>query len=98
MPNVSTASRLIPRENVAYRATDTGGMLIDLQTGGCFELNKVGRTIWARLTAGDTVEDIVNVLRSQFDMEPNVLEADVKRLCVEVLNAGLADVRNLEPT
>jgi hypothetical protein len=39
-------ARLVPRADVAAREIDDGVVLVNLGSGACFELNRIGFEIW----------------------------------------------------
>ena len=43
-------------------------MLVDLQTGACFELNRVGADVWERMAAGATLGDTVEAMREKYSI------------------------------
>jgi hypothetical protein len=46
-------ARLVPRPDVAAREIDDGAVLVNMGSGACFELNRIGFEIWKVL--GDYV-------------------------------------------
>jgi hypothetical protein len=80
------------RPDVRYRPMPSGGMLVNLSTGACFELNRVGADLWARLAAGTTLAGAIAALREKYDATPDVIEADFLRLCGALLAEGLVEL------
>lgn len=81
--------RLVPRQHVAFRPTDTGGLLVDLYSGACFSLNRTGAEVWARLTSGATIQETVDAIRLLYGHPAETVEMDVRRHCDELLAAGI---------
>jgi hypothetical protein len=90
MLKVSKESRLIPRDKVVYRAVIEGGILVDLETGACFKLNRIGAEIWAGLAAGGTISQTTEAVRLRYEVAIDVLELDAVRLFTEFVALGLA--------
>jgi hypothetical protein len=89
MPSLPKTSTLSPSEHVEYRATASGGMLVNMLTGICFELNRVGADVWVSLTAGATVERTIETLTARYGVAPDAVAADVNDFCDRMLAAGL---------
>jgi|SRR5450432_2683245 len=45
-------ARLVPRPNVAAREINDGAVLVNMGSGACFELNRIGFEIWKLLGSG----------------------------------------------
>jgi hypothetical protein len=86
---ISRHARLVPRANVTYRSLGDGALLVDLDTGVCWELNRVAAELWQRLSAGDTVGAASDLIRSHYDVSAEVIDADVARWCDRLVAAGL---------
>jgi Coenzyme PQQ synthesis protein D (PqqD) len=81
------------RPDVRYRPMPSGGMLVNLSTGACFELNRAGADLWTRLAGGATLGRAIGALRDTYDAAPDVIEADFLRLCGALLAEGLVEPR-----
>ena len=88
-PVFSRTARLAPQGHVEFRSVEEGGILVDLESGACFQLNRVGAQLWKRLSAGDTVGAAIDSLRQRYDVASEVLERDSLLLCDELLRVGL---------
>jgi len=62
---------------------------VNMLTGLCFELNRVGADVWASLTAGATLERTIETLAARYGVPPDTVAADVNDFCDRVLAAGL---------
>lgn len=71
------------------QATESGAVLMDVASGDCFELNRVGAEIWNRLVKGESRETIVAALAAQYDIPGPTLESDVSTLLADLSNHGL---------
>jgi Coenzyme PQQ synthesis protein D (PqqD) len=83
--------RISPRDGVVFRATRSGGLLIDMETGACFQLNRVAAEIWALSMEGNTIAKIVEAICQKYGIPEEVAEADVGAVCTEIRRAGLAN-------
>jgi hypothetical protein len=84
--------KIRPRQSVVFRTTPSGGFLLDIDSGRCFQLNRIGAEIWS-LALGDemTVSKTMEALCQKYGITPEVADADVQALLEEILQAGLAD-------
>lgn len=64
-------------------------VLVDLSAEHYFGLNKVGAVIWAELSRGVTVDEVVGAVVARFDVSVERAAADVARLLTELDRAGL---------
>lgn len=72
---------LLPLKDVVY--TDfqgTGGILVDLNTKQYYQLNETGSLIWRGLEKGSSIDDIVNELKSTYEVSPEHARASVEKL------------------
>jgi len=70
--------RVTPTREVAVRALGDGAVLVNLTTGACFELNRVGFEIWELLASGAKEESICETLAQRYAVDREVLVADVR--------------------
>lgn len=85
----SVDALLAPRSNVAARDINDGAVLVNMGSGACFELNRIGFEIWKLLGPGTTVASICEALAGRYAVEPEVLAADVRSLVDALMGAGL---------
>jgi hypothetical protein len=81
---------LSPVTHAEFRATKDGGVVIDMNTGTCFGLNRVAADVWVQLTTGKKLGAIIDSLRERYlDIDLAILESDIFRLCGELTKANL---------
>lgn len=73
---------------VALNETDTA--LLDTSTRKYFSLNEAGTRLWQLLERGADLAELTTALTSEWDVEPDDAEAEVRRLLGELLEEGLA--------
>lgn len=81
--------RLIVCDQVAFRATPGGGIIIDLRTGASFEVNRMGAEIWTMLANGTDRGAIAETLGGKYEVATQTVRADVEAICSQLLAAGL---------
>jgi hypothetical protein len=64
-------------------------VLLDTKGGLYFGLDEVGTKIWSMATSGVTVADICNRIESEYHVQRERLEADVRRLLAELSERNL---------
>lgn len=64
-------------------------VILDLVGGAYYGLDAVGVRIWQLLGEGKKPQGICETLLAEFEVQPEVLEADVLRLLEELRGKGL---------
>ena len=78
--------------------TQDGGVLLDVEKGMCYSLNAVASKLWNHLEQnkdGVTFEDLVNVIRTSFEVTDGQLESDIAAHLEKLEKMGL--VRRSSP-
>ena len=83
-----TIRALVP-DAVITRELDGETILLNLDTGIYFGLDKVGTDVWRAILAAATLEEALGRVQSEHDVEPGVLRTDFVRLVDELLAKGL---------
>ena len=79
------------RAEVTVRKTPSGALLIDLTTGRCWQLNRLGADFLLQIEAERPLGDVCDSLGSNYDVSPDILQRDLLRLATELLDAGLIE-------
>jgi coenzyme PQQ synthesis protein D (PqqD) len=90
--SLSVDARLLPRQEVAAREINDGAVLVNMGSGACFELNRVGFEIWKLLSPGTTVAGICAALDGRYAIDRALLASDVRSLVDALVGAGLVEV------
>ena len=72
--------------------TQDGGVLLDVEKGMCYSLNAVASKLWNHLEqnqAGVTFDDLVNVIRNNFEVTDGELETDIAAHLEKLEKMGL---------
>ena len=67
-------------------------MLLDLQSEFYFGLDKTGTRIWELLQSGVSIQDLTGTMLDEFEVDRQMLEADVNALLGKLMDAGLVSV------
>lgn len=74
---------------VVVQPIDGGAVLMNIATGDCFELNRIGVEVWNGLANGHPMATIVAALASSYDRPLSAIEADVRALIADLTRHGL---------
>jgi len=85
----SKQARFSLHPDVRYRPMASGGMLVNLATGACFELNRSAAELLTHLLDGATVGGAIDTVQKKYRVALDVVETDALQLCDELLRAGL---------
>jgi hypothetical protein len=85
------ADRFRPRPHIVWATHTDATVLLDADRGQYFTLNGVAGRAWDLLAAGEPVIEILQCLGDEYEVEREVLEADVAALLRHLLDAALIE-------
>jgi hypothetical protein len=80
---------LVANPNVVVQLTNDGAILMDMASGDCFELNRLGAEIWARLGKGESQAELVANVAASYGVPAATVDSDVKALLQLLTQNGL---------
>jgi hypothetical protein len=83
------ARRLVVEPWMTHERLDDQVMMINLETGAYFALERPAADCWTALTAGAGVDGIVDEVVSRFDVPRPQAEADVEAFLASLLDEGI---------
>ena len=86
--------RLRVSDEVAIRKIDNDTVLLNLQTGTYFGLDAVGSRLLELLEQNGELAAAYRAMLEEFDVAPEILEADLLRLSQEMSSKGLLEPLN----
>ncbi|MCS7039407.1 MAG: PqqD family protein [Caldilineales bacterium] len=86
---LTLADRLSPAEHTASETTEGQTVIINLQTGTLFSLNKTGSFVWQRLDGQKTLGELAADLATHYGVETTVTEPDVLELATALWRENL---------
>ena len=93
MPQITPNTRLVKdTSQVIDRVVDGEALLIHLQSGEYFSLNPIGTRIWELLSGERTLDEIANILVSEYDVTLDQAQADIIALAADLIRERLAVV------
>jgi hypothetical protein len=93
MKTYSHADSFVVCDGAMSRELGDETVILSLDTGNYFGLNPVGTEVWRRLRNDQTLGQLLAELAAGFDVAPETLERDVRRLLDDLCARGLVQVR-----
>jgi len=86
-------SRYTPSPEVSARVLDGEAVLLNVQTGAYFGLNKVGTHIWQLYGEGKSLAQVVAGVCDRFAVTTERAETDVRAFTKTLLERGLMQAK-----
>lgn len=87
---LSMSSSIFPnKEHVASKIMDGELIIINLTTGVYYSMDNVGTAIWEMIEEGFNIDEGVAAIIERYDVSPDRVLADVKRIAEELLKENL---------
>jgi hypothetical protein len=90
--DLSDDTRIVPSRQVTARKVEDRAVLVDLETGRCWELNRVGFAIWQLLASGESVARTASAVSARYGVSGDVTRGDVLVLLRSLLEAGVVEI------
>jgi hypothetical protein len=92
VPMVSFTDRAATPSHVLVRYLDKESVLLNLETEQYFGLDETGTRMWQLLTASPCIDSAYQELLAEFDVEPELLRANLTDLLSKLVESGLLQV------
>jgi hypothetical protein len=79
----------VKRADVMARETPEGAVLVDMLTGQCWELNRIGAALWSLLESPVSLQQVCDVLLARYKADAETVQRDVIALATDLAKAGL---------
>ena len=89
MAELNLNDRVVVPDGVIARELDGETVLLNLDTGIYFGLDTVGTGIWRAIRANGSLQDALAAVEGDYDVERDVLRADLLDLVSRMLAKGL---------
>lgn len=89
---ISLDHRIVAAPGVLSKELDGEAVLLHLDTETYFGLNETGARLWALLIESPSLRHALGRMGEEFDVEPDVLERDARRLVEEWHRLGLVSI------
>lgn len=77
--------------DVVGRRLDDRFVVVNLRTNRIYELNRTASVLWDLLEAGTDPSELENEMLTRFDVDPDVLRAEIDGLMQVMTDAGLVN-------
>jgi hypothetical protein len=89
---VSFGDRATAPAHVLVRYLDKESVLLNLETEKYFGLDETGTRMWQLITASPCIDSAYQELLAEFDVEPELLRANLTDLLSRLVESGLLQV------
>lgn len=76
------------KNKINHRKEKFGGLIINIETGKIFKLNKTGYKIFLALYNSVKIEKLIQNLQKEYKISKNKIEIDIKYFINELINGG----------
>jgi hypothetical protein len=76
-------------EGVVFRELEGEAVLLHLDSGLYFGLDRIGTRVWQLVAEHGRMEPVIDTLLEEYEVAPDVLRADVSALLDALLDKGL---------
>jgi hypothetical protein len=90
--SVSLESSVAISEDVLSRDLEGEAVILNLESGTYFGLDKVGTRIWSLLQKNGSLRRVFEAAQDEYDVDPEMLERDLLRLVQELRAKGLLSI------
>ena len=80
------------KPDVLFQEVSDETVLLNLQNESYFGLDETGTRFWQLLQEDNGMQEIINILLTEYDVEPVQLESDLNNLVNNMLAAELVEV------
>ncbi|MCP4307850.1 MAG: PqqD family protein [bacterium] len=94
--NALRSQKVVASENVLVRELAGEAVLLNLDNEQYFGLDDIGYRMWDVLTTSDSVDKAMEILLSEYDVEPNRLLQSIQGLIEKCTEHGLVQVQGPE--
>ena len=81
-------------KEIKSKELESKSVLLDLETGRYYTLNRVGTFIWALIDGKTNIHDIIERVVEKFKVERDVASQDVKDLVMSLNEEGLIETHH----
>jgi len=91
---LSTSLRVVASKKQVACALAEEVVILEFNSGKYYGLNAVGARIWNLIQEPRIVSDILNIILSEYDVEPDRCERDLAALLQELAEHGLMEIEH----
>jgi hypothetical protein len=91
--DVASTDQFVIHPSVICRELSGETVLLNLESGVYYGLDAVGTRVWQLLMQGCAIASVRDTMIEEYDVAPDVLNADVMRLVGELRDRGIVTPR-----
>lgn len=91
--DVASTDQFLVHPSVICRELSGETVLLNLESGVYYGLDAVGTRVWQLIMQGHTIANVCDTMLEEYDVSPDVLNADVTRLVGELRDRGIVTRR-----
>jgi coenzyme PQQ synthesis protein D (PqqD) len=88
---LASEPKLKRRNGVETRSVPQGALLVDMSSGRCFRLNRVGAFIWEMLATPRDIEEICRDIASHYQMPIEAIDGEIRQVVDQLARECLID-------
>jgi hypothetical protein len=77
--------------NVIAREIDGETVIVNLTSGNCFGLDRVGTRVWQLVTEMGSADRVLDAMLAEFDVDEKRLRQDLDQLLAQLRSRGLLE-------
>ena len=79
-------------DDAIFREMDGEAVILNLESGTYFGLDPVGTRVWQLMEEHGRLRTVFDLMRQEYDVEPDLLERDLLRLVGQFAEKGLGTI------
>ena len=87
----SSDHKLRRRSGVETRPLPQGALLVDMSTGRCYRLNRVGAEIWSMLDVPSALPEICEGIATRYQRPPDLIQPEIRELVEHLMKEQLIE-------
>ena len=95
VPQLDPNIRLRRKNGVEARSLNRDTLLVDLSSGRCYRLNRVGAEVWQLLLESPRLNDLFTKIATRYAVPAAQVETDVGGLVSDLLREQLIEIETL---
>ena len=85
---------VVRARDVVHKELDSRGVLLNLESGTYYTLNRTGTFVWSLMDGKRDVQGLVEALTERFQVERDAASRDVEALISDLEREGLIELRD----
>lgn len=87
-------NRVVAADDVMFRELDGEAVLLNLENEAYYGLDDIGTRIWQVVTTSPSLHAAMEILLSEYEVQPKQLKSDINTLLSDLMQNGLVRVED----